>query len=181
MKELMKKHVIREEEGSVIILALLVLVILTLIGIGVLTSSSSDLMVSRNESIYRRNFSMAEAAARLGAMEVRNARHIPIDDQPDTTEFDDSDLPYWLHYQMPVENDITDPLNWADTASAPVMGNNEVRFLVRYDGPEGTVDATGGETTYPYRFTIFGRSNVNGGEVIVQMGYILIMSVEEET
>ncbi len=76
------KHRIRgilrgRDRGSVTVLALLVLVIMTLLGMGVLTTSNSDSRAAQNENSYRRNFSRAEAAVRAGMQALQNAANTP--------------------------------------------------------------------------------------------------------
>lgn len=149
------------EQGSVTIISLLILVILTLVGIGALTSSTSDLQASRSERVYRQNFSRAEAAVRAGAMAVKENK---------TTPFDPA-CPNWMHDPLP-SSDITNAANWS-VANSSAGIDADCRFVVLYAGtPTDLGEGASGEKSHEY--TIFGRSSEENGEVIVQVGYILV-------
>ncbi len=53
---------LRNEEGSVLITALLLLLFLTLIGISATTTTTTDMQVARNEKSFKLAFYAAEAA-----------------------------------------------------------------------------------------------------------------------
>ena len=58
-----EKAWLNNEEGSVLILALIMLVLLTLIGISATTTSMIETRIAGNERVYKRNLYSAEAAA----------------------------------------------------------------------------------------------------------------------
>ena len=60
MKEIISK--LNNEEGSAIVIALIILVLLTMIGITASDNTVIELQIVRNEAIYRQNFYRAEAA-----------------------------------------------------------------------------------------------------------------------
>lgn len=72
------------EKGSVIVIALIVLVILTLGGISAIQRSVTESFIVRNSAIYKQNLQLAESAAAMGMREI-----IQID--PDDLE--DNNLP----------------------------------------------------------------------------------------
>ncbi len=55
-------NMLRNEEGSVLITALLLLMFLTLIGIAATTTTTTDMQVARNEKSFKLAFYAAEAA-----------------------------------------------------------------------------------------------------------------------
>ena len=59
MKEISK---LNNEDGTVLILALIMLVLLTLIGISATTTSMIEIKIAGNERVYKRNLYSAEAA-----------------------------------------------------------------------------------------------------------------------
>jgi Tfp pilus assembly protein PilX len=61
---------LRNEEGSVLITALLLLVFLTLIGISATTTTTTDMQVARNEKCFKLAFYAAEAASNYVAAET---------------------------------------------------------------------------------------------------------------
>ena len=60
MKEI---SMLKNEDGTVLVLALIMLVLLTLIGISATTTSMIETRISGNERVYKQNFYAAEAAA----------------------------------------------------------------------------------------------------------------------
>ena len=69
MKE---KCPLNNEDGSVLVLALIMLVLLTLLGIAASRTSSIDIQISGNEIIYKQNLYMAEAGAMEAAQELED-------------------------------------------------------------------------------------------------------------
>jgi hypothetical protein len=60
----------RSEEGSVIIIAFILLVVLTLIGVVATRTSTIDIQIASNEIPYKRNFYVAEGGIQREAAEV---------------------------------------------------------------------------------------------------------------
>ncbi|MBI9076911.1 MAG: hypothetical protein JEZ02_16000 [Desulfatibacillum sp.] len=176
------KKIIGNEQGSTLVLALLVMVILSLLGITAMTTTNSDMRISRSQRIYNTNFALAEAAVRIGTLAVRQAEYIPVQDldKADQSYFEDAECPFWLHAKLPNPFNIKDSQNWNTLkANTIIVSGEQVQFIVRYDGPDGNFDASGKEKTSSFRYTIFGRSASSGGEVIVQMGYKIKLSREK--
>jgi len=67
-----KKWLLNNEDGSVLILSLIILVVLTLIGIAASRTASIEIQISGNEVIYKQNLYMAEAAAMEAAQNLEN-------------------------------------------------------------------------------------------------------------
>jgi Tfp pilus assembly protein PilX len=65
----MKKQLLQNEEGFVLIAALLVLLVLTVLGIAVNRNTNTEWRIALNERIHKENFYAADAAAEL-AQEV---------------------------------------------------------------------------------------------------------------
>ena len=65
MKEI--KHVLNNEEGSVLIVAIVILMLLTLLGIYATTTSEIELKIAGNDRLYKTNLYRAESAAMEGA------------------------------------------------------------------------------------------------------------------
>lgn len=60
-------HIIDNEEGSTIVFALLILVVLTILGISATTTSTIEFKIVQNEKIYQRNFYIADSGWNYGA------------------------------------------------------------------------------------------------------------------
>jgi hypothetical protein len=65
-------HPIENEEGSVIILSLLVLVILSIVGFSASRISTTEMQIVRNDATYQRNFYLAESGAVQAAQMLNN-------------------------------------------------------------------------------------------------------------
>lgn len=59
-----------KENGSITIIALMILVILTLIGISASTISNTDILAARNQIPYKQNFYIAEGAQNREAFKI---------------------------------------------------------------------------------------------------------------
>lgn len=57
----------RDEEGFVLVAALLIMLVLTIIGLATTTNTSIELQIAGNDKVYKKTFYEAEAGAMLGA------------------------------------------------------------------------------------------------------------------
>lgn len=60
------KNIINNQNGSTIVMAMLILAVVTILGISSINTSTTELQIVRNERIYQQNFYMAESAALEG-------------------------------------------------------------------------------------------------------------------
>jgi len=58
-----EKYILENEKGSVIVLAMVLLMLLTLLGIAATTTSSIEVQIAGNEHRYKRDLYLAEGAA----------------------------------------------------------------------------------------------------------------------
>ena len=171
-------HMLRNEDGSVMVVGLLVLVMASLIGIAATTTSTIEVEVAGNDKTYKQNFYRAEGAAVLAGQLLENEK--------DATEL--YDLPYgkpdpenpaeppdeWLRNEMddlPYPDNIGNGYNWdpnMDYSGEALCEDN--RFLAFHEGTaEGSSLDVSGSTLHC--FTIFGRSEMDRGSVVVEIGY----------
>jgi len=61
---------LQNENGIALIIALMLLVLLTLLGMAATTTSVVEIQIAGNDKIYKKNFYMAEAAAYEAAYEM---------------------------------------------------------------------------------------------------------------
>ena len=54
---------LKSEDGSVLVIAMIMLVLLTLIGISAITTSTIEVQISANERIYKMNLCVAECSS----------------------------------------------------------------------------------------------------------------------
>ena len=136
------KEIINSENGNVLIVALLMLVILTLIGISASRTSTTDMQVARNQIPHKQDFYIAEAGQNREAAFIGGGGHPIVDVNTVTTLVDNltqtifTDKTY--DYTVVYEGHFLPPKGYA---------TNE---FARYDF---SVDTKGGVSDYP----IYGR------------------------
>ncbi len=134
--------------------------ILTIIGVGVLSSTANEINTQQNELVYRRNFARAEAAVRQGAQEVTNTSPDDIEDT----------IPIWLHkFILPSNRDVLDPIVWSSSNSGASLDTN-TRFVVVHHGVTTRTSLSMTQLKL-HAFTIYGRSDAQNGEVILEVGF----------
>jgi Tfp pilus assembly protein PilX len=185
---------IDNEQGSAIVMALIVLVILTIIGIVSTSDTVFELQIVRNEAMYRRNFYRAESAIVESAqlLELSTpANSLPISTTfgwletavgaPDMANMaswkDNSDNPSWI-----------DPPGWT-AAGWPTVGTlrsaasnnmddpadtrNNTRYTAICNGiaAGSSLSMTSGNNTYAYSIYGLFDSTTNQGRSLILMGY----------
>jgi type IV pilus assembly protein PilX len=168
-----------QEEGSVLIVALIMLVLLTIIGISASRNTSIEMMIAGNERVAKENFYLAEAAAARGVvlLETSDLRNDP---------------PSWLIGQdfLPVGGGTTLPLpassyekidqhiheddNWTAVYSYNLSSDGldgDIKFLAyeKPTPPGQSLKATQASKAHDY--VVYGRSEFKNGQGLVAMGY----------
>ena len=164
MKEITK---LNNEDGSVLVLALVMLVLLTLIGISATTTSMIENKISGNERVYKRNLYAAEAASMHCAQDMEG---IP---DPKTAP------PPYLHPKdaiIPATYDTTiRDVDWWTTGTNST-GSIDVytRFLASSQGLAGGAQGTSLDMTVSnvHAYSVYGRCEPsNSGPTIIEIGY----------
>ena len=180
---------LNNEEGSAIVMALIILVILTIIGIVSTNDTVFELQIVRNEALYRRNFYSAESAIVESAqrLETSNAANsLPISTTfpwlnsavgvPDMENMaswkDNSDPPIWV-----------DPPNWtadgnpksaaSNNMDNPADTRNNTRYAAICNGiaAGSSLSMTNGRNLYAYSIYGLFDSTTNQGRSLIRMGY----------
>ena len=164
----MKKMIsnLNNEEGSVIIMALIVLVALTMIGIVSTDNTVVELQIVRNETIYRQNFFRAESAGIDGAQVM-----------------EDSDLtapPPWIQ-TLATAPDMEDVSNWdttVGTGNAQLSNNmnnpdpnNNAGYAAVFIKKIGSKKMTNPSSLYLYHIYGLSDSTSGQGRSMIRMGY----------
>ena len=173
---------LNNEEGSAIVIALIILVLLTMIGITATDNTVIELQIVRNEAIYTQNFYRAEAAV-IEAGEILEDTTNTADLFPSTTTYT------WLESNASANADMTDINNWKDgadppnwpfanTASSNNMDNaadlrNNTRYAAISNGIAGgsSLSMTGGSNLYSYSIYGLFDSTSSQGRSLIMMGY----------
>ena len=174
----MKKMIsnLKNEEGSVIIMALIVLVALTMIGIVSTDNTVVELQIVRNETIYRQNFYRAESAVIEGAQVMEDSNlTVPIPwiqnlstapDMEDISNWkDNADPPTWL----PAGTPISTPSSNMDDPRIPKRNNT--RYAAVFIKKIGSKKMTNPTSLYLYHIYGLSDSTSGQGRSMIRMGY----------
>ena len=164
---LKKNWLLKNENGSVMVLALIMLALLTLLGIAATTTSTIEIQVAGNEKLYKENFYRAEAAVMENAQRIKDG---------EAEMKNSSNFPGWLHIEsnLPDPDDITNPDNWTDgTGAFPEVSQVSIdpntRLLAVFEGLVTSLDMD--KSTKVYSYSIYGRCLRNNGLVMIRAGY----------
>ncbi len=164
MAEKTDKDILANEDGFALVTAMLFLVALTVIGIAATNTTSIEVDIAGNEKVYRRNFYLAEGAAREAAQQDLSSGWV--------WEANKNDLP--------VDGGNNFDMDAVFTNSSPLGTDGAVtRYgVVDRDIPQGTVGSghslkvegtgTGGRMNF---FDLYGQSIEANTEVRVIMGF----------
>ncbi len=180
------------ESGSVVLIALIMLVLLTVIGISASKTSEIEIIIAGNERVAKENFYLAEGAVRRAVMAMDN-RDLKNDapswvykeiDPSDTSKAEYEDIPNEINV-LPasrqakhtgsygfrdVEALIHEADNWDDTYSQLLAEMDGARCLSLKRGlaTKTSAKATG---SLPWDFAVYGRSVYKNGLGLVAVGY----------
>ena len=172
--------ILNNEEGVVIIAALMVLGLLTLVGIASTHTSNTEIKIAGHELIYQQNFYRAEGAT-LEAIRDMDGIDNPETDPPnylwlDKDTFDKETTPYdkdFWHGNMTGAD--VDPEQFSGFSDSRF----DTRFVVVSEGPEDKESTDGTLDGGIYRYTVYGRCEQSGGErgaTTVEIGYLKVLN-----
>jgi len=153
---------IKSEDGTVLVVALIILVFLTLIGITISATTEVEIQIAGNERLYKDNLYTAEA----GAMECAQMME-------EFVSLDPSAHPFIKPLGSVTLDDIRDDTYWPGNGQASGIDGNTSFIAVEEGVAEGTtLDMT--KTTLR-SYSIYGRrydtAQPNKGRGIVRIGY----------
>lgn len=156
-----------DAQGSIVVLALVLLVLVSLFGIATMDSSNLEAMIARNDYDNRVNFNLAEGALRETGQRIENASTFNLQDTSYTT-FD------WL--QNAGSTDLTDPDAWDEGGSPPncVVAASDpggiTRLAAEYIGIS-ILSPMGMFEPKLHEYGIYGLVSSNRGEAHLTAGY----------
>ena len=162
-----------QERGSVLIISLILLVLLTMIGVTASKTSEIEVMIAGNERVYKQNFYLAEGAAMQGAqiMELTDLVNVGLPWLMDEDNKNDGGAELPAASYSDIQAHIYESDNWTDAFSSELAGlAGEARVLAL---SKGVVPTSSWKMTSPkvYGFEIYGRSRHRNGEGLVSVGY----------
>jgi type IV pilus assembly protein PilX len=145
------------EKGSLIIIVLMVLTLLTLVGTAGIRTANTEIETATSELIYQTNFYLAEGAAMEAVATLEN------DPDPLAT------APNWLQ----TTPDVMNVANYTDdtypSAAASIDAQGDTFFKVSYEGIAAGSSKDMSKSKL-HDFTIYGRSEKRGVSQ-VRIGY----------
>lgn len=145
---------VHNENGSAIVIAMIVLILLTFIGMSAINTTQTELKIAGNERVYKQNFNLAEAAIQDAAQRLLSTPH---EDRLSTLQ--------WVHL-IPLNESFSmeDITNW--------NAGNTMNISPTLTVAAGIIKAEGeGMESSLYRYTILARSQSNNGDVLLQVGF----------
>jgi len=161
-----KKSPIKNENGSVIILAMIFLVLLTIIGMSAVDTSTIEVQISGNDVRYKTNLYRAEGAA------MECAQIIESETDPSFLHPQGTNSPTWIYPSIP---DLSDSVNMALEIGAGPLGVSNVHANAYYGvtalgiGFGDSLDITAPSQMNEY--AIYGFYSGNDGQSHVVVGY----------
>lgn len=156
---------LQSEKGSVVLLALMVLMLITLFGISSLNTSDTELKVSQNNRCYKQNIYRAEGII----MEVAQMLEVtPVNQLMPTTATNT-----WFTDGSASAPDF-DPENkntsWAGESGLSIIYPTDAAYAVVFEGiaPGGSLTMT---STQMWQYGVYGKSERCDGDVGVVAGY----------
>ncbi len=156
---------LKNEEGSAIVIALMILMVVTIIGVSSSNTTTVELQIVRNDGIYKQNLYLAEAAAQEAIQRIWNvSRSDPFLLERRT--------PVWLNTidMADIDNWDDDGADGDDTALVSSTDPNASLSVVDVGIPDGGSLDISSETS-AHDFAVFGLGNRNNGRVFIQIGY----------
>jgi len=156
-----RKTELHAAAGSVLVIAMLVLVLLALMGVTATTTTCIEFHMAGNDRTYVGNFYRAEGAALLGARRLDGIEEAALRSG--------LGLPAGMHAALP-DGDPFYKANWTPEHSQQAL-DDKSRYLWVHGGRPAPGSSLDMEGTRLHHFDIYGRSDMNRGTVMVQIGY----------
>jgi len=159
---------LNNEDGSVLVIALLMLAFLSILGVSSTTTSTIEIQIAGNDRVFKQNFYKAEAGAMEAALTLENETDTALTNR----------TPIYLTLFDPDE-DMTQSSNWdyddvgvdtADTADVNIDPDGTTYFAVVDVGiAEGSSLSLG--STNLHEYAVYGLYKSTDGESLVELGY----------
>ncbi len=173
-KNLAEKRLLKDEQGSVMVMAILILALLTIIGICSTNTSVMESQIVRNTAIRKQNFYRAEAAVIQAAQSLQNLKNTTILNSNSRSYLNGSGYP-WLINDNSVN--MTDRSNWDhddadndDNAETAAIDPNVYYAVVRVNvAKKASLGMENPDQLYEY--AVYGLCSDTGGEALIEAGF----------
>ena len=158
---------IENQQGSVLLIALIILLLVSLLGLRSLSMTGTELKISGNDRNYTQNFYRAEAAAKEAAYFLECTGDL----DPSTTTLT------WLSDGSSSGTFDPEEDSWdtsgtdANASDSDFYGDGQSKFCASRTGVvSGTSIAMDSQTKWVY--VVYGRSQLSSGQVDIAAGYL---------
>lgn len=163
---------IKENKGSSLIFALLIMVVLSVMGVYSINDSIVEGTISRNHSIYKKNLYLAELAVKEALQQMENA-----DDENKLTPGATGAFG-WVKPSGAQENLTNNDWKDSDNDDFPKASKikSGARYMVELEGYAYGNDinmvSQGAATTHVYSYRIYGRGSADSNSsFLIEAGY----------
>ncbi len=159
-------EIVTNQDGSILMITMMILVLVTLIGFSALNSTNTELDISFNDRCFKQNLYLAEAVV----VEVGQV----LETEVDSANLQPATAPGTTGYKV-VNSDDFNPLSgdWDDlnSSTSDIFQDGLLRYSVVFEGvaPGESLDMSQPSTLWQY--AVFGRSQQCGGRLDVVVGY----------
>jgi len=159
-------HPIANEEGSILLLTLALLILLTIAGLGILSTTDTDLQITQNDRCFKQNLTRAESAVMEAAQIM--AYYESEDSKLKPSE---SDALVWIE---PSSFDPFDGNPWAydSTAQRTLHYDDKLSgYTAIYEGIAAGASLDLSSSSSMRQYQIVGRAEQCNGQLDVIAGY----------
>jgi hypothetical protein len=160
------KQSLGNENGSAIVLALMLLSLLTVMGIWSTRKSNIETLIAGNEVARKQTFFRTEGGVIEGGFAIEEAATGDLS----------SRAPVWLT-EASIAPDMTDPDNWdfdgvgADDTAAPTSIDNEVGYCALDKGITAGDSLLMTTTTQVRTYAVYSFHDSRDGQSLMEVGY----------
>jgi Tfp pilus assembly protein PilX len=158
------------QQGSVMVIALMILVVVTIVGIASMNDSRTEQQLVRNEAIYKQDFYLAESAAIEGAQRLNNLN--------DRWVLQNQAQPWLNQNEDNTGVNLTDPGNWdtggatpnAAVAGVDVAGDGTYTVVDERTADDGSLNPNSPQV---HEFRVLGQYFPAGrnNPILIEIGY----------
>ena len=161
----MNLYLLRNEEGSVLLVAIMILILLTLIGFAATNTTSIEISISGNEKVYKQNFYMADGAVSEAIQRIQN-ENIPDQLRAGVTSYK------WINSCSDLDSTAWGNDGQGGTVNSATSGLGS-SFEVFDGGIAGGNSASSIKMTSSsvHEYLIYGRSAVNNAQTVIEAGF----------
>ncbi len=157
---------ISNERGSILLFTLVILLLITIAGLGALNTTNTEITISGNDKCFRQNLVRAESAA-FEAMQIMSN-----DTNPQANLIPDSSTLVWLSASDTSFDPETTPWDYTTNSSRSAHFTDKLSgYTVIYEGTAPGASLDMGNKTTMRQYEVHGRAEECNGLLDVIAGY----------